>query len=100
MPSKTLAITSTITLVLTITLAVLSFIGVAFTGFYPGMIILWLLPLIPIASKYFGMKRLNSNGNYVNRYNTALTVLNLLTILVVLWMTMVIVHDRVLKDCC
>jgi uncharacterized membrane protein len=78
-----------------ITVAALSIMGVAITGFYPGMIVLLLLALIPVASKFYARK-ISGKSNYFRRnYYTTLTIINLLTILVVLWMTFVILVDRV-----
>jgi uncharacterized membrane protein len=97
---KTFSVVSSISMVLTLTVAVLSIIGLAFTGFYQGIVVLCLLALIPMASKWYATKN-STNLNSIKRdHYTALTVINLLTILVVLWMTLVIVHDRVLQDCC
>ena len=87
-------------MVLTLTVAVLSIIGVAVTGFYPGIIVLLLVALIPIASKLYAKKIIIKSNDFQRNYFTILTIINLLSILVVLWMTFVIVHDRVLHDCC
>ena len=87
-------------MVLALTVAVLSIIGIAITGFYPGIIVLLLVALIPIASKYYAKKIMGKSNDFQRNYYTTLTIINLLLILVVLWMTFVIVHDRVLNDCC
>jgi hypothetical protein len=98
---KTFTIISTISMVLTIMVAALSIIGIVITGFYPGIIVLFLLPFVPITSKFYAKNRLDNKSNYFQKnYYTTLTTINLLTILIVLWMTFVILHDRVLKDCC
>lgn len=100
MGTKTFSVVTSISMVLTLAVATLSIIGVAVTGFYPGIIVLLLLTLIPISSKFYA-KRIVSRFNDSQRtYYTALTIINLLAILVVLWMTFVIMHDRVLHDCC
>jgi predicted permease len=97
---KAFSVVTSISMVLTLTVALLSIIGIAITGLYPGIIVLWLLALVPIASRLYVTKRIrNSNDNHA-KYYTTLTIINLLTILVVLWMTLVILHDRVLNDCC
>jgi hypothetical protein len=49
-------------MVLTLTVAVLSIIAIAITGFYPGIIVLLLLALIPIASKFYA-KKINGKSN-------------------------------------
>jgi cytochrome b561 len=97
---KTFSIVSLISMALTLTVAVLGLIGIAFTGFYPGIIVLCLLAMVPIASKWFAKKRMAKPNDFQGNYYTTLTLINLLIILVVLWMTFVIVHDRVLQDCC
>ena len=87
-------------MLLALTAAILSIIGIAITGFYPGIIVLLLVALIPIASKYYAKKIMRKSNDFQKNYYRTLTILNLLSILVVLWMTFVIVHDRVLQDCC
>ena len=100
MGTKAFSVVNSIAMVLTLTAAVLSILGIAVTGFYPGIIVLLLVALIPIASKFYA-KRITGRSNDLQRnYFTTLTIINLLSILVVLWMTFVIVHDRVLHDCC
>ena len=82
-------------MILTVTAAVGSVIGMAITGFYPGIIVLALLTLIPIASKIYDRKMVvNSKVSRRNDY-LALTIINLLTILAALWMTFVLLFDRV-----
>ena len=100
METKTFSAVTSISMILTLAVAILSIIGIVITGLYPGIIVLFLVALIPIASKFYA-KKINSKSNDFKRnYYTTLTIINLLSILVVLWMTFVIVHDRVLHDCC
>lgn len=89
-----------LSMILTLTVAAVSVIGIAITGFYPGIIVLLLLTLIPITSKFYAKKIISNSDNFQRNYYITLTIINLLTMLVVLWMTFVIVHDRVLHDCC
>jgi Na+-driven multidrug efflux pump len=100
MKTRTFSVVTSISMVLALTVAVLSIIGVAITGFYPGIIVLLLVALIPIASRFYGKKIITKSNDFQRNYYTTLTIINLLLILVVLWMTFVIVHDRVLRDCC
>ena len=100
MQPKTFSVVTTISMALAVTVAVLSIIGVTITGFYPGIIVLSLVALITIASRVYAKKIINRSGDFQRSYFTTLTIINLLLILVVLWMTFVIVHDRVLGDCC
>ena len=82
-------------MILTLTVAAASVIGVAITGFYPGIIVLFLLTLIPIASNFYA-KKISSRSNAFQRsYYITLTIINSLTMLVVFWMTFVILVDRV-----
>jgi hypothetical protein len=87
-------------MIVTLIVAVLSIIGIVITGFYPGIIVLVLVALIPIASRFYAKKIIDRSNSFRKNYYTTLTILNLLSLLVVLWMTFVIVHDRVLQDCC
>jgi len=100
MQSRTFRVVTSISMVLAITVALLSIIGVAITGLYPGIIVLLLITLIPIASKFYAKKIMRRSNGFQKNYYTTLTIINLLSIVVVLWMTFVIVHDRVLQDCC
>ena len=100
METKTFSVVTSMSMILVLAVAILSIIGIAITGFYPGIIVLLLVALIPIASKYYAKKIMGKSNDFQKNYYRTLTILNLLSILVVLWMTFVIVHDRVLQDCC
>jgi uncharacterized membrane protein len=97
---KAFRVVTSIAMVLTLTVAFLSIIGIAHTGFYPGILVLLLLVLVPIASKWYAKKSITKPYGSKGGFVTLFTIINLLTILVVLWMTFVIVHDRILQDCC
>jgi ABC-type microcin C transport system permease subunit YejE len=92
---KTFRTVTLISMILTLTVATACVIGVAITGFYPGIIVLLLLTLIPIASNFYAKKIISKSNVFQKNYYKTLTMLNLLTILVVLWMTFVILVDRV-----
>lgn len=100
MATKAFSVITSIAMVFTLTVAVLSLIGIAITGFYPGIVVLLLLSTIPVASKFYAKKNIGRPNNFRRNYFTVLSVINLLSIFIVLWMTFVIVHDRVLQDCC
>jgi hypothetical protein len=87
-------------MVLTVAAAALSIVGISFTGLYPGIAVLLLVTLIPIASKFYARKIIGRSKDFQRNYYITFTAINVLLILVVLWMTFVIVHDRVFKDCC
>jgi hypothetical protein len=95
MGTKTFSVVTSISMILILTVAAASFIGVAITGFYPGIIVLLLLTLIPIASKFYAKKFISKSNVFQKNYYITLTIINLLTMLVVLWMTFVILVDRV-----
>jgi len=95
METKTFSIVTSISMVLTLTVAALSIIGVAITGLYPGIIVLFLVALIPIVSMFYAKKINCKSNDFQKNYYTTLTIINLLSILVVLWMTFVILVDRV-----
>ena len=92
---KIFRIVTLISMILTLTVAAASVIGVAITGFYPGIIVLLLLTLIPIASNFYAKKIISKSVVFQRNYYITLTIINLLTMLVVLWMTFVILVDRV-----
>lgn len=82
-------------MIVTLTVAISSLIGIIITGFYPGIIVLVLLTLIPIISNFDSKKTIYKSSVFQRNYYIKLTIINLLTILVVFWMTFVILVDRV-----
>jgi len=98
MGTKTFSVVTSISMVFALSVAVLSIIGVAITGVYPGIIVLLGVALIPIASKFYAKKIIGKPNDFQRNYYTTLTIINLLLILVVLWMTFVIVIDRVFPN--
>jgi uncharacterized membrane protein len=95
METKTFSVVTAVSMGLTLTVAAMSIIGITITGLYPGIIVLFLLALIPIASKFYAKKLVSQSSDFKRNYFTSLTVINLLLILVVVWMTFVILVDRV-----
>jgi len=69
-------------------------------GSLPGICGLLLVALIPNASRIYVKRIITKRNDFQRNYYTILIIINLLSILVLLWMTFVIVHDRVLHDCC
>ncbi|MFC5411033.1 hypothetical protein ACFPMF_17060 [Larkinella bovis] len=100
METKTFSVVTALSMGLTLTVAVLSIIGIAITGLYPGIFVLSVVALIPVFSKVYAKKMVSRSTGFQRNYYATFTIINLLLILVVLWMTFVIVHDRVLQDCC
>ena len=95
MKTKTFSAVTSISIILTLAAAILSIIGIAITGLYPGIIVLLLVALIPIASKVYAKKITGKRNDVQRNYYTTFTVINFLLILVVLWMSFVILIDRV-----
>src|SRR5258705_13991485 len=93
MQMKAFSVVTSISMILALTVAALSIIGVAITGLYPGIIVLLLVALIPIASKFYAKKIISKSYDFQRNYYSTLTIINLLSILVVLWMTFVILVD-------
>ena len=92
---KIFRVVTLISMILTLTIAAASVIGLAITGFYPGIMVLLLLTLIPIASNIYAKKIIGRSDVFQSNYYITLTIINLLTMLVVFWMTFVILVDRV-----
>lgn len=95
---KIFRVVTLISMILTLTVTSLSVIGVAITGFYPGIIVFLLVTLIPIASNFYAKKIISKSNVFQRNYYITFTIINLLSILVVLWMTFVIVIDRVFPN--
>ena len=95
METKAFNVVTTISMVLILTVAALSIIGVAITGLYPAIIVLFLVALIPIGSKFYAKKISSKSNGFQRNYYTTFTIINLLSIIVVIWMTFVILVDRV-----
>jgi hypothetical protein len=60
--------------------------------------VLLLVALIPIASGVYAKKFMSKSNGFRGNYYTTLTMINLLSILVVLWMSFVIMIDRVIPN--
>ena len=95
METKTFSAVTSISMILTLAVAILSLIGITITGLYPGIIVLLLVALIPIASKVYAKKMISRSNDVQRNYFTTFTIINFLLILVVLWMSFVILVDRV-----
>jgi len=95
---KIFRVVTLIAKILTLSVAVSCVIGVAITGFYPGIIVLLLLTLIPILSNLCAKKVLTKTKVFQKIFFLSLIVINFLTMLVVFWMTFVILVDRVFAN--
>lgn len=95
METKAFKVVTSISMALILTVAAFSIIGIAITGLYPGIIVLCLVALIPIASKFYAKTIISKSHDFQRNFYATLTIINLLSILVVVWMTFVILVDRV-----
>ena len=84
-----------ITLIITLAVATASLFALAITGFYPGIVVLWLLSIIRIASTVYANKIVEKSQAFQRNFCRIVGFVNLFTLLVVLWMTFVILVDRV-----
>lgn len=100
METKTFNVVTSLSMVLALAAAVFSIVGIAITGLYPGIAVLVFIAMIPVASRLYAKKITGKSNGFQRNYYKLLTIINLLSILVIIWMTFVIVHDRVLHDCC
>jgi hypothetical protein len=55
-------------MILILTVAAASVIGIALTGFYPGIIVLLLLTLVPITSTFYTKKILSKSNVFQGNY--------------------------------
>ena len=92
---KIFKIVTLTSMIFTIWVAITSIVGIAITGFYPGIIVLLLLTMIPITSRFCAKKIISKSDSFQINYYKTHTIINLLTILIGLWMTFVILLDRV-----
>lgn len=95
METKTFKIITLISGLITITAAVLAIIGITVTGLYPAIFVLILLPMIPAGSRFYVKWTSNKLKGIEWNFNVALIIANLFTILIAIWMSFVILVDRV-----
>jgi hypothetical protein len=95
MKTKKFNVVTAISMAFTITAAVFSIICIVLTGVYPAIFVLVFLALIPFASRFYAGKLNGKTISFQRKYLTILTIFNSLIILVVIWMSFVILIDRV-----
>ena len=95
MEPKTFSIVTTAAIVFMLAAAVLNIINVVIAGLYPGNIVLLVVAMIPVASRLYAKKSIGKSPDFLKSYFTTFTIINLLSILIVAWMTFVILVDRV-----
>lgn len=98
MKRKTFNTITTLSIVLILTAFILSIIGINITGLYPAIIVLFFLALISISSKLFAKNITDKSEKYQKNYFTIFSIINSLWILIVLWMSFVILIDRVFSN--
>ena len=100
MEPKIVRVVCFLAMVLNLTALVCCLIGLSVTGFYPGIVVILLLALIPIVSKFWAKKMIGKSGAFQRNFYKTVVIVNLFSILVVLWMTFVITIDRIIPNCC
>ena len=98
METKTFSVVTSISMVFTMIAVVLGIIALALTGLYPGFAVLLLIAMIPIASKAYAKRMIGMTNDVQGGYFTPLAILNVLAILVVIWMSFVILIERVFSQ--
>ncbi|MCY1214966.1 hypothetical protein D3C87_142950 [compost metagenome] len=99
MKTKLFTRVTTLSIAVTFVALLLGLIGAAMSSFYPGLAILIVMALITIYSRLYATRISVRSNDFQRNYYTIFTIINVLLILIALWMTFVIVHDRVLGDC-
>lgn len=99
MKTKLFTRVTTLSIAVTFVALLLGLIGAAMSSFYPGLAILIVMALITISSRFYATRISARSNDFQRNYYTIFTIMNVLLILIALWMTFVIVHDRVLGDC-
>lgn len=95
---KTFRFISTVSLVLVLAAALTSLAGIFYTGLYPAVFVFCMMIFIPLGSRYYVQQ--SSGSSPETKGLLLLGLLNILVILVVFWLSLVVIHDRVLQDCC
>ena len=80
--------------------ATLSLPGIPRTDLYPGIIAFWIIAVIALRSKFCARRIENRSQAFRRNDYRIFTIIDFLLVLVILGMAFVILHDRVLKDCC
>jgi len=70
-----------ISMIMTLTVAAASVVGIVITGFYPGIIVLLLLTLIPIASYFY-------NKNMLAKTILYREIISLQSLLLIYWLSL------------
>jgi len=91
----TFRVVTTISIAMTIIIAAFSIIGTAITGFYPGIVVFLAAALIPVTSCFYERKIIKRSDTFQRNYYMTFTIINLLIILLFIYMTFVILVDRV-----
>jgi len=92
---KAFGLVTAIAMVVTLAALALGLFGVFLTGLYPAFWILLFIAIIPVVSKLYAKKHTGKSKNVF----TTIMIINLVLIPVVLWMSFVILIDRVIPNC-
>lgn len=93
---KTFKVITSIARVFSLLGFALGVVGAVMTGLYPGFLVLIGLAIIPLASRSYVKQKIEVNTGASMQNHWLLTGLNFLVILVVIWMSFVILIDRVI----
>lgn len=98
MKPKAFGVVTFIAMILAFVALIIGVFGVIFSGFYPAVIVLLLLVFIPVCSRIYPKKVVSNPSGFQPGIYRALTFLNLIIILTVVWMSFVILIDRVIPN--
>lgn len=76
----------------------LGIVAAVMTGLYPGFLVLIGLAIMPLASRSYVKQKSEMNAEGNNQPHWLLTGLNFLVVLAVIWMSFVILIDRVIPS--
>jgi hypothetical protein len=95
MELKAFGVVTAVTMGITLAVLALGLFGVYLTGLYPAIWVLLFIAIIPVVSRIYAKKNTGKSKNVF----TAIMIINLFLIPVVLWMSFVILVDRVFPNC-
>ncbi len=70
MEMKTFSLFTSISVVITLTIVALSILGILLTGYYSGIIMSFVIAVIPIASKLYATRIISKSNNSERNYYT------------------------------
>lgn len=98
MEPKAFRIISFLAIVLSFSAAIFCLLGLVITGFYPGIPVLLFLLLIPLVTGIYRKRMVYKSRTVRRKVYRTLTLINLLLIPIVLWITFVITIDHIIPN--